>query len=151
MAIPDRGIPFADALGNKVPGILVTSVVVSAVPVVVDSQTTTYQIPTPYTKSLLVRAALVATTIGVDGNDPMTGKLVKRAASDDSDLVLTDTLDMIAGIVAKEYAAFDFVAGSTVAARTFANADRLEIDFLAVTQDTTPVGVCIVAEWMILE
>lgn len=150
MSLPHRGIPYSRAPGITFAGLVSTDIVFKADPVG-DSATTALQIPTPYSKCRLVRAAIVAGTIGADSDGTILAHLVKREASGDTDVSVSATVSLESdGITAKEYAAFTLVA--TKSKLVFENADRLEVDFVSNSgMNTAPDDIAIVCEWMIVE
>jgi len=116
----------------------------------VDNSTATVQLPVPYSKALLVRAAVYATTIPIDADGTCTFQLIKREGAGDSDDTVSAAIDY-EGATAKEMQ--DIPLSGTLTDRTFLNIDIFEVDLVndSVAIDTDAVGLVFILEFVLTE
>ncbi len=116
----------------------------------VDNATATIQLPCPYSKCQLVRAAVYADTIPIDADGTLTYSLIKREGAGDSDDVISVAVNF-EGETAKEMV--EITLSGTVADRTFLNIDVLEIDLVndSAGIGTDAVGFTVVLEYVLTE
>ena len=116
----------------------------------VDNSTATVQLPCPYSKCLLVRAAVYATTIPVDADGTCTYQLIKREGAGNSDDNVSAAIDF-EGATALEMK--DIPLTGTITDRTFLNIDIFEVDLVnnSGAIDTDAVGLVFVLEFVLVE
>lgn len=126
---------------------VVASVAPGASPFTANT-TTTLQIPTPPGKLTVLRAVAYATVVPADADGTLVATLVKRRASDNTDVTLTSTLDLEA-LTASEKSAFTFSTSITEADRILLEADILEVDVVSNSAaiDTQPTNFHVVVEF----
>ena len=116
----------------------------------VDNSTATVQLPCPYSKCLLVRAAVYATTVPIDADGTCTYQLIKREGAGDSDDVVSAAIDY-EGSMSKEMK--DIPLTGTITDRTFLNLDIFEVDLVnnSAAINTDAVGLVFVLEFVLTE
>ncbi len=114
----------------------------------VDNSTVTIQLPCPYSKCRLVRAALYVTTVPADEGD-MTYALIKR--TDRTFLKAVSAVESAKTLTVNEMRQTVLVVNVTD--RTFLNGDILEVDLLsgAFPINTAAVDLTFVLEFVLVE
>ena len=149
MAVPSKP-RTKDALGEPI-GIVATVVLVKHIGEGwVENATTTIQLPCPYSKCQLIRAAVYADTIIADSDGVATYQLIKREGAGNSDDPISAAVNF-EGATVKEMVNVELTG--TVADRTFLNLEVLEIDLVSDSAaiNTDAVGFTVILEFVLTE
>lgn len=116
------------------------------------NSTVTHSAPSPGGKCYPLRAYVSCTIAASDADGTCLIRLIRRRASDDSDIQLTTDYD-VEGLTIKERTELTFDSTKTDSQRIFLEADRLEFDLVSNSAgiNTQPTDLTVTVEWAVLQ